>query len=262
MADPIIDLPSFETLATDYREVTVRLSADSLTLLLLTEPFTAPFYRWRGADGPTTPTEQDEIDNIVGTCYAELMTEVTVTANPLGTIFPLALAAVPTGALECDGSTYLRVDYPDLYAALDSAFITDADHFVVPDLRGRTILGVGTGSGLSTYAMNASGGAESHVLSTAELASHSHGVTDPGHNHTITDPGHAHGYTKPAADTYSNAGSAGFPKATAAQPTTNAVTNLSLASATTGVTTQNNGSGTAHENRQPYTALRYAIWAT
>lgn len=49
--------------------------------------------------------------------------------------------------------------------------------FQLPDLRGRSPLGAGQGSGLTDRAMGAMGGEEDHVLTVAELASHSHTVS-------------------------------------------------------------------------------------
>jgi microcystin-dependent protein len=70
----------------------------------------------------------------------------------------------------------------------------------LPDLRGRTIAGLddmgNTAAGrlTATYfggsgtTLGASGGAESHLLSLAEMPSHFHGVG-------ISDPGHSHSYS-------------------------------------------------------------------
>jgi len=233
----------------------VRLNKDSLTLLLMLTEF-ANTTSWNNADEPLTDAEQDNLDAIVSQAFADLEGFAM-----LGTIFPYVTAATPAGALDCDGSTYLRTDYPNLYAALDSAFIVDADHFKVPDLLGRTVIGVGHGTGLSTYAMDDSGGEESHVLSTAQLPNHSHTVTDPGHNHTLTDHGHAHNIT------VRGNGSPGIYNAGTNQgafvtgSTTTDTTGITQASATTGILVGSTGSGASHENRQPYRALKYAIWA-
>lgn len=94
--------------------------------------------------------------------------------NMLGTVISYATTNPPTGVLECDGATYQRVDYPQLYDALDSVFIVDADNFTVPDLRSRFVVGAGTGSGLSNRAVGATGGEEDHTLTTAEMPSHNH----------------------------------------------------------------------------------------
>lgn len=52
----------------------------------------------------------------------------------IGSIQLYATASEPEDTLVCDGASYLRVDYPALYAALSSVYITDADNFTVPDL--------------------------------------------------------------------------------------------------------------------------------
>jgi len=249
-----MDYDALISLASYAEGQTVRLNGDSLTLLLMLAEF-ANTTEWNNAGELLTDAETDNLDAIVSQTFAEL--EVSAM---LGTIFPYATLTTPAGALDCDGSTHLRVAYPALYAALDSAYIVDADHFKVPDLLGRTVIGVGHGTGLSTYAMDASGGQEAHTLATAELPNHNHAVTDPGHAHNVTDPGHHHQYTRPAASNFSNAGSAGFPLASLVNTSTS-TTGLTVDSATTGILVGSTGSGAGHENRQPYRALKYAIWA-
>jgi len=144
----------------------------------------------------------------------------------IGTIFAHANTSAPIGSLPCDGGTYLKADYPLLYAALHSAFIVDSTHFKTPDLMGRTVIGVGSGSGLTSRAMNASGGEETHVLTTAELASHTHTYLSP-----------ALGFMQVPA--------------TPVGAWTNSI------ASNTGAT----GSNTAHQNMSPFRALSYAIWA-
>lgn len=52
------------------------------------------------------------------------------------------VASVPAGWLLCDGASYLRATYPDLYAAIGTTYgAADGTHFNVPDLRGRVIVG-------------------------------------------------------------------------------------------------------------------------
>lgn len=92
----------------------------------------------------------------------------------VGQVLPVVTADLPDNMLLCDGATYNRVDYPTLYAVLDSAYILSADTFKVPDLRGRTVIGAGTGSGLSTRVVGATGGEETHQLTVGELAAHHH----------------------------------------------------------------------------------------
>src|SRR5262249_2805007 len=85
----------------------------------------------------------------------------------------------PGGYLLCDGTLYSRSVYSALFSILGTTYGQSGDDpsmFRVPDLRGRFILGVS-----STHAMASTGGEETHVLTTAELAGHIHGLS--GHTH-------------------------------------------------------------------------------
>lgn len=126
----------------------------------------------------------------------------------------------------------------------------------VPDLRGRILVGKDNMGGISanriTSALSGidgdilgvSGGAEAHTLSTAELATHSHGISDPGHRHTggvptLSGIGHFGVQIIASSKNSMSDGSA----------LTNAFPYDSTES--TGITAQNTGSGTAHNNTQP-----------
>lgn len=107
----------------------------------------------------------------------------------IGEVKAVALATLPGHLLECDGATYNRVDYPDLYALLDPALIVDANQFTVPDLRGIAVIGAGLyNPGAVTYAVNDLVGARRHTLETAEMPAHSH-TSDP-HGHTASPHTH------------------------------------------------------------------------
>lgn len=158
----------------------------------------------------------------------------------LGAVFPYTTQSPPYGCLPCDGSTYLRVDYPELYNVLETAFIVDADSFKTPDLRGRTTVGVGTGTGLTARAINDIGGEEEHILTIDQMPTHTH-----------TDSGHTHGYVEPI--TLAINGGLEAP-ASAAQPfpgvTDNAAANL-----------ENTGGDEAHNTMPPFLALNYCLVA-
>ena len=198
--------------------------------------------------------------------------------NNLGNIFltgevrALATATIPSGFLECDGSSYLRTDYAGLFAAIGTTWGSiDGTHFNVPDYRGRALLGAGTGSGLTARSLGQTGGEETHQLTTAELAAHNHGITDAGHTHAITDPTHNHGArfvnTNPgtgSTDGISDDNYTKTPGNRAITYTTNNVveaysTGITINSGTTGVTVNNNGSDTAHNNMQPWACVKYII---
>jgi len=77
--------------------------------------------------------------------------------------------------LPCDGSSLLRVDYPDLFAVIGTVYgSADSAHFNIPDLSGRVAVGVGTGTGLTPRSLADSFGEETHTLTVGELASHVH----------------------------------------------------------------------------------------
>jgi len=160
----------------------------------------------------------------------------------IGMIIPFVTQDPLPNVLPCDGSTYLRVDYPNLYDVLDPFFIVDSDHFNVPDLRGKTVIGVGAGSGLSNRNVGDSGGEEQHTLSTGEIPSHSH--SDLGHTHSI-----------PLVVGLPAQAGVGF-SANQTVPIITDSTGFGFANI------QNTGGGGSHENMQPFYAINYGIVAS
>lgn len=145
----------------------------------------------------------------------------------IGTIFAHASSTAPAGSLACDGATYNRSDYPDLFDSLDAAYRIGSTQFFTPDLRGRTLVGSGTGTGLTNRAFASQFGAESVSLTQPNLANHAH-----THNTAIV-------------------------VGVLAAPGVVPASLVTVVPQNTGAT----GSGTAHENMQPSLALHYAIWA-
>lgn len=156
----------------------------------------------------------------------------------IGTILPYATQQAPAHTIPCDGAIYQRVDYPLLYAALNSAFIIDADTFKTPDLIGKFPLGATLAPG-SDYPVGTSGGETEHTLTVSEMPVHSHS-TNP-HNHGETG----------AIPTVINGGLEA--PASAATPT-------SLITGLSGVTVNNAGGDGAHNNMPPFTAIRFCIY--
>ena len=129
--------------------------------------------------------------------------ELVALAMPLGMIqmYPLATAPVATTNggtwLLCDGASLSRVTYATLFALIGTTYgNVDGNTFNLPDMRARSPLGYNTASGLSgsrsTRALALGSGAETHALSTGELAAHSHAIPATTHTHTITDSTHTH----------------------------------------------------------------------
>lgn len=64
---------------------------------------------------------------------------------PSGVIQMYGAAAAPTGWLLCDGTSYLRTDYADLFAVIGTTFgSADGTHFNVPNFQGVSPTGVGS----------------------------------------------------------------------------------------------------------------------
>lgn len=102
----------------------------------------------------------------------------------IGEIIPYAADTSPDAKfLLCDGASYLRADYPELFSLIGTVYgSVDSTHFNVPDLRGRVPMGQGTGSGLSSRSIGDTVGEETHTLVSSETPSHTH--SDSGHTHS------------------------------------------------------------------------------
>jgi microcystin-dependent protein len=67
---------------------------------------------------------------------------------PPGVVDDFAGAVAPDGWLLCDGASYLRSAYPDLFAVIGTTYgAADGTHFNVPDLRGRVVVGYAAAGG-------------------------------------------------------------------------------------------------------------------
>jgi microcystin-dependent protein len=105
---------------------------------------------------------------------------------PTATIVPWSSASVPTGFLECNGQTVSRSTYSALFAIVGTTYGAGdgSSTFLVPDLQDNVAVGksnnkaLGSTAGANTVAStgNVGGSTANATLSTAQLASHSHGV--------------------------------------------------------------------------------------
>lgn len=162
---------------------------------------------------------------------------------PTGVVQMFAGAMAPVGWLLADGSAVSRTTYARLFAILSTTYgVGDGSTtFNLPDMRGRVAVGAGTGPSLTARSRGNTGGEETHALTTAELASHSH--TQPTHTHSQKD---RVGGTVGGNVAY---GSNGI--------IDNATTSTSTGTASP--TTNTSGSGTAHNVMQPFSVLNYII---
>ena len=131
---------------------------------------------------------------------------------PVGTIMPYVGNSAPTGWLLCDGASYSSTSYPKLSALCGTKFgIASAGLFRVPDLKGRSV--VGLDSGQSEFeTIGKTGGAKSVTLTVSNLPAHDH--TMPEHEHgasgtlsigTPTGNSHTHPFSGTASGTTGNA---------------------------------------------------------
>lgn len=111
-------------------------------------------------------------------------------------------SAYPDRFMECDGRELSRTQYPELFAAITTAYGAGngSTTFNIPNSAGRAAIGAGTSSASGKiYYRGTTGGKETHTLTAAEIPNHGHTavVHDPAHGHSIYDPGHAHGVSDP-----------------------------------------------------------------
>jgi microcystin-dependent protein len=95
---------------------------------------------------------------------------------PTGTIVAYGGMTAPDGWLLCDGMEISRAGYGTLFSVIGTIYGQgdQVTTFKLPDLRGRAAIGAGQGTGLTTRALAEVGGEEQHVLSVAEMPSHTH----------------------------------------------------------------------------------------
>lgn len=121
-----------------------------------------------------------------GAITAAKMASSAVT--PAGIISPFAGSTAPTGWLVCDGQLASRTIYSGLYGAIGDTYGAGdgSTTFNIPDLRGRVIAGqddmggtsaerlTGQTGGIDGDTLGATGGAETHTMTTSEMPSHTH----------------------------------------------------------------------------------------
>lgn len=195
------------------------------------------------------------------------LTEIPLT--PAGVIQKFAGSTAPAGYLLCNGEAVSRTTYAALFAVIGTTYGAGdgSTTFNLPDLRGRTAIGAGAGTGLSSRTLAATGGAETHTLTVDQLPAHNHGGSTNStgaHTHGITDPGHSHSLTSMASGggnyiDHDVAGSASNPLSYPSSIGTS-TTGISISSnGTHSHTISSQGGGQAHNIMQPFLVLNYII---
>ena len=107
----------------------------------------------------------------------------TVQGVPVGSVFCMAVASVPTGYLECDGDEVPRTGtYAALFAVIGTTYGTGngSSTFNIPDLRGEFVRGFDHGRGVDS-------GRSINDFQDSSNKSHNHSAST-----SISDPGHFH----------------------------------------------------------------------
>mgnify|MGYP002801100254 CR=1 FL=1 len=99
---------------------------------------------------------------------------------PIGSVMIWHGSTAPSGYLICDGTTYSKSQYPDLYDALGSDYQISAEQFKVPDFRGLVPIGAGThqdtNSKSKTFTLGTEYGEYEHTQTIEELVNHNHTI--------------------------------------------------------------------------------------
>jgi microcystin-dependent protein len=150
-----------------------------------------------------------------------------------GFVAPYAGSSVPTGWLECNGQAVSRTTEAALFTAIGTTWgVGDGSTtFNLPDFRGRTLVDDGTGGGLTARTLAGVGGEENHLLTTGELPAHSHKWY---HSWLGNSTGGGAGDRVSQSYNGNDNGNRAYD-------------------------TSNTGSGTAHNNMQPYAVVKYLI---
>lgn len=170
---------------------------------------------------------------------------VAVGAGIVGEIRMWSAANAPNGWRLCEGGTLVRADFPVLFALIGTQYgVGDGSTtFNLPDMRGRVVVGYNSADA-DFSPRGKTGGEKTHTLTSAEMPAHTH--TQNSHNHgfpngasgALTDGSAGTGYGTPNGTFY------GFK----AQNTAGVV-----------AVNQNTGGGGAHNNVQPYIAIKFII---
>jgi len=95
----------------------------------------------------------------------------------IGQIASVGFNFAPIGWLKCEGQLLPISEYTPLFALIGTTYGGDGQStFALPDYRGRTLIGVGTGPGLTPRMLGEQGGATTATLTAANLPAHSHTI--------------------------------------------------------------------------------------
>lgn len=166
----------------------------------------------------------------------------------VGTVKLFAGGYLPQGWLYCNGATYSKVEYPDLYRSIGTVFGGDGQpSFNVPNLSGRVPVSYGQGANTANIGFGEVGGEFTHTLSESEISAHNHQLLANDVKGDVKTPNESSQIARPATVMVEDiVETNGF---------IDSAPDLALQGATVGIV----GSNQAHENMQPYLGMTYII---
>lgn len=184
-----------------------------------------------------------------------------------GIVQQYAGSVAPAGWLLCNGASYLRTDYPDLFSAIGVKYgSADGTHFNVPDCRGR--VPVGKDGTAEFFDLGTTGGEKSHTLSISELPSHYHTVDPPitntggisaNHRHWVANyngGGNSTGYSITNATPHGDSRYWNFNNSSwSSYVESGHVHAVDIGQFNSG----NSGGGATHNNLQPYITFNFIV---
>lgn len=174
--------------------------------------------------------------------------DIKMTGSPTG---GTAGGALQLYWLLCDGSAVSRATYANLFAEIGTTF-GDGDGtttFNLPDFRGRSPMGSGTGSNLTTRFVGDTPGAESNPILVSSVPPLTVDVTEP-------NSGAGHGHAAPSSASFVTAGTG----SAVAAGSGGAGGSGNTASATTGIEANTLASTTQQENVHPISVVAFIIY--
>lgn len=138
--------------------------------------------------GPTDVADAASLNNLFNQLQALVAPDLPITT---GQQSYYAGSSAPSGWLLCDGTAVSRATYATLFALVGTTYGAGdgSTTFNLPDMKGRMLLGSGQGSGLTNRSVNDKAGAETVVLASNNLPSHTHSVGTPTISGAAAGPG-------------------------------------------------------------------------
>ena len=175
----------------------------------------------------------------------------------LGQIQPFGFNFAPRGWAKCDGQLMSIASNSALFSLLGCTFGGDCrTTFAMPDLRGRSIVHIGHGPGLSTITWGERGGTEQLYVTQANMPSHSHSLMDGLANvtvYTTEDTGEALNESDGGANGLSTGGTT--PTIYQESPTTGD----KIGGVTISGTTTSSGGNIPLQSRNPFLGINVCI---